>query len=77
MAYQIQPSDGSMINYEQYPVVHSLRDFTIGGKVQSIGWLHPPNFLRAVTSNLILAKTAVHDRDSGRVLLRYQGKKRI
>ena len=45
MARQIQPSDGGMINYNNIPLCPSLRDFTIGGKVRSIGWLHPPNFL--------------------------------
>ena len=44
MARQIQPSDGGMIDYNNIPLCPSLRDFTIGGKVQSIGWLHPPNF---------------------------------
>ena len=44
MARQIQSSDGSMIDYNNIPLCPSLRDFTIGGKVQSIGWLHPPNF---------------------------------
>ena len=44
MARQTQPSDGGMIDYNNIPLCPSLRDFTIGGKVQSIGWLHPPNF---------------------------------
>ena len=44
MARQTQPSDGGMIDYNKIPLCPSLRDFTIGGKVQSIGWLHPPNF---------------------------------
>lgn len=44
MAHQTQPSDGGMIDYNNIPLCPSLRDFTIGGKVQSIGWLHPPNF---------------------------------
>ena len=45
MARQIQPSDGGMIDYNNISLCPSLRDFTIGGKVQSDGWLHPPNFL--------------------------------
>ena len=44
MARQTQPSDGGMIDYNNIPLCPSLRDLTIGGKVQSIGWLHPPNF---------------------------------
>ena len=64
------------VKYPTHPTVSSSfpAGYQYGGKVQSNGWLRPPNFLRAVSSNLILAKTAVHDWDSGRVLLRYQGK---
>ena len=46
------------VKYPTHPTVSSSFSvgYQYGGKVQSVDWLHPPNFLRAVISNPILTQ---------------------